>query len=320
MTRLSVTPYPVLAGDVDLTIRQAEIDGTPLHLSLISAKERVVALHQVERRSWDTARLSVQAGLPQDELARRAGSWSDVRCHVLLTERASNTRLMTPLTKDPTGTWSASVELHMDRHVARAGIEVVVTATVDGEPGRVIGTSEPWTADLIARTPSRQRSVTVLWRDFNADQDAALYAYRNDPWSLDTTGPEPILYLNEGFEGLKRLLSGSDRIARESLLAQIAMNTWSTLFSTALGSLDGADGWPGDWQEAVLRRLLPEMFPDRSAEDALVEILERRASGDDGDLHMRLGHATAHQARIPRTLSALLRAADAHSAAEGEAR
>jgi hypothetical protein len=318
MTQLSVTSYPALAGDVDLTIRHAEIDGSPLHLSLISAKERVVALHQVERRSWDTARLSVQATLPEDELERRTDSWSHVRCHVLVAERASNTRLMTPLTQGPTGIWSAAVELHMDRHVARANIEAVVTATVDGEPGRVIGTSDPWTADLVARTPSRQRSVTVLWRDFNADPDAALYSYRNDPWSLDTTGPEPILYLNEGLEGLRRLLSGSDRVARESLLAQIAMNTWSALFNTAISSLEGAE-WPGDWQESVLRRLLPEMFPDRSPEDALAEVFERRAGGDEGDLHMRLAHSATHHARIPRTLSALLRAADIHSAAEGEA-
>lgn len=319
MSRLSVTPYPVLAGDIELTVRQAEIDGTPLHLSLIAPEQRVVALCQVERNVWETARLSVRATLPQDEIARRADSWSHVRCHALIIERASNARLMTPLVKDTAGAWNGAVEVLRDRHIARANIEVVVTATVDGEPGRVIGSSEPWIVDLVARTPSRQRSVTVLWRDFHADPDAALYMYRNDAWSLDATGPEPVLYLNEGFEGLKALLSSGDRVTREALLGQIAMNTWSALFNTAVAGLDGADDWPGDWRESVLRRLLPEMFSDCSPEDALAEVLERRASGDDGDLQTRLAHASAHQARTPRTLSALLRAADIQPSVVGRA-
>jgi hypothetical protein len=45
----TVYAYPTLVGKVEVTVRQASIDGKPLQLSLISQRDRVVALHQVER-------------------------------------------------------------------------------------------------------------------------------------------------------------------------------------------------------------------------------------------------------------------------------
>jgi len=315
MSQVTITPYPVLVGDVVLTVRQAQLDGVPLHLSFISAKDHVVALQQVEKRNWERARITVHVQTPQDELTRNGETWSHTACHVVLSERRTNTRVMTPLTRDTAGGWSGVVEMCRDRHVSRAELDAVVCATVGDVPGRIIGSSaQPWTVDLVARVPSRQRSVTTVWVDFTADANPQLHAYKADPWTIDTSGLEPTLYLNAGFEGLKPLLGGSggDRATREAVLAQIAMDVWITLFNAAVHALgpDEDDAiWPGDWQEAVLRRLLPDLFPDRSPQDALKEIRERRKEGG-GDLQTRLVHAAARQARVPRTLSALLRTHD----------
>jgi hypothetical protein len=66
--------------------------------------------------------------------------------------------------------------------------------------------------------------------------------------------------------------------------------------------------WPGGWQEATLRRMLPDLFPERSPDDALVEVVHRRRSGDGGgDLQTRLLNAAAKQAKMPRHLGGLLR-------------
>lgn len=324
MTGKTITPYPMMTGDVVLTVRQAQLDGSPMHLSLISGKDRVIALHHVEKRTWEHARLFVHVQTPRDEIARHGDTWSHLRCHVLLSEKRTNTRLMTPLTLDEAGDWSGVVELHRDRHLTQARLEAVVSATVGEFPGRIIGSSiEPWTVDFIARTPSRQHSVKTVWLDFAADEHLQLHVYKANPWTIDTAGLEPALYLNSGFEGLKPLLNGSggDRSARETVLAQIAMDVWITLFNSAVSTLgsDISDTiWPADWREDVLRRLLPDMFPDKSPEDALAEIRGRKADGD-GDLQTRLVHAATRQARVPRILTTFLRARVQQGAGVGEA-
>jgi hypothetical protein len=324
MTGTAITPYPTLAGDVTLTVRQAQLDGTPVHLSLISGKDQVIALHHVEKRSWEQARLTVRVQTPLDEIARQGDTWSRIACHVVLSEKRTNTRLMTPLTRGEAGDWSGVVELHRDRHVAQAKLEAVVSATVGDFPGRIIGSSiEPWTVDFIARAPSRQHSVKTVWVDFAADSNQHLQAYKANPWTIDTTSVEPTLYLNEGFEGLKPLLNSTkgDRTSRETVLAQIAMDVWMALFNAAVYALDPEEAdasWPDDWRQDVLRRLLPDMFPEKSPRTALAEVRERRLEGD-GDLQTRLVHAAARQARIPRILTTFLRAREQQGVGTGEA-
>ena len=64
----------------------------------------------------------------------------------------------------------------------------------------------------------------------------------------------------------------------------------------------------GGWHEAVLKRLIPDMYPDRSPKDALDEIVERRQQGDPGGyVQTRLMHAAVRQAQTARTLTGLIR-------------
>jgi hypothetical protein len=305
----------MLAGDVTTAVRQVTIDGASLHLSLISPTEHVVALHRVEKEQWDWARISVQVKIPHDELQRGTDIWHQVGCHVVLAERRTNCRVTVPLDCGDDGTYSGVVDLYRDRHLMRAQIETVVTATVDGIPGRIIGVSaDAWIVDLAARKPTRQRSLATVWTDFTAAENVSLTPFRDDPWMIDTGGVEPTVFLNAGFEGLRALLSGAhgDRAARDALQAQIAMEVWISLFNTAAASLtDDDETWPGDWQELVLRKLLPDLFPDKSLEDARKELAHRRVEGA-GDLQTRLIRAASKQARVPRTLTTFLRAQERH--------
>lgn len=307
-----IAPYPTLGDEVSMSIHQVTIDGARLHFDLVSNSERVVALHSIERRDWASARINVQVNASQRELAE--GPWSGAVCHAVLRETDTNFRSVAPLTEHATGSWIGTLDIHRDLHSLRAELEAVVTATVEDIPGRIIGTVEDsWTIDFMAPIPRRQRSVRTEWRDFDSDVHPELQVFRADPWSIDVSTAEPVLYLNSSFEGLRGLLDGTtgDRATREAVLGQISLNVWITLFQAAVDSLDLSEPeptWPGGWHEVVLKRLIPDMYPDRAPKDALVEIIERRRGGDTGGyVQTRLVHAATRQAQASRTLTGLIR-------------
>ncbi|MEV4671606.1 hypothetical protein AB0K34_08160 [Actinomadura sp. NPDC049382] len=303
-------PYPTLAGEISLEVREVRLDGAPLNLNMISSSRHVVALHEVERERWDEARLSVRLHPPRHELDDAA--WSDVNCVAVLAERRTNARSVTPLEKEPDGTWTGVVVMHGDHHLGQAQLSGHVIATVDGVVGRTIGvTDRAWTVDLQARTPARQQSIKVLTVDFGDAEHPHLHSYKDDPWTVEAVGEEPLVYLNSRFEGLVPLLTDGDRGARDLLAAQIAADAWTALFNAAVYAADMEDGqplWPGGWHGAVLKRMLPDVFPDLSPDDALIEAVTRRLNGDGGDLQTRLGHAAGRQALISRRLGGFIRA------------
>ncbi|MFJ2030755.1 hypothetical protein [Streptosporangium sp. NPDC087985] len=322
MTRL--IPYPTLAGEVSLEIREAHLDSVPLSLTLISTGERVIALHQVERENWEHARLSLRMRVPLQELT--SGPWSEVSCVAVLNEKKTNTRVVTPLRHEVDGVWGGNIELHHDDHLNTAMLTGHVVATVDGIPGRVIGSTIPsWTVDLQSRVPTTQKSIKQRWVDFSDEDNPHLNAYKSDPWAVDAVGDEPVVYLNSSFEGLGLLLgktSGVDPQLRDLMRAQLAVEMWITLFNAAAYAVrleSGQPEWPGGWYDSVLRRMLPDIYPDRSPDDGLFELMEIRRRGDGGgDLQMRVLHAASKQSKFPRSLGSMFRTIHRTTAAAGE--
>ncbi|MEV2272918.1 hypothetical protein [Nonomuraea africana] len=304
-------PYPVVVGDVTLEVRSARLDDIALPYDMISTAQRVVALHRVDRKEWRTARLSVSVRAPEHEI--RNGPWGEMDCLALLSERRTNTRTATRLRWEAPGEWSGDVELQYDCHVGRVELIGQLVATVEDVQGRVIATTGgAWTVDLRARTVARREEIRSRWADFGDEANPRLHQFRTDPWAVEAVGEEPILYLNSGFEGLKGLLESSrvaDRPARDALAAQIAMDVWAALLNAAVYHDDSdAPEWPGGWRESVLRRMLPDMFPEHSPDDALSEVMNRRRTGDGGgDLQTRVLHAAGKQARMPRNLGGFIR-------------
>lgn len=305
-------PYPTLAGETSLEVREVRLDGVPLNLSMISSGRHVVALHQVEREGWEEARLSIRLHPPRHEL--ESETWSDLACLAVLAERRTNARSVTPLRRESDGSWTGVVVLHSDHHIGQAQLTGHVVATVDGVAGRTIGSTEhPWTVDLQARTPTRQNSIKISSVDFIDPAHSHLHAYKDDPWTVEAVGDEPVVYLNTGFEGLAPLLNGGDRAVRDVLSAQIAADAWTALFNAAAYAADTEDGqplWPGGWKGTVLKKMLPDVFPHLSPDDALMEVVARRLNGDGGDLQTRLVHAAGRQALTARRLGGFIRTID----------
>ena len=306
-------PYAVLAGDVCLEVLRARLDDVPIEFSMISTAQRTVALHEVERENWETATLTVRVRLPRREL--EDGPWTNIVCAAVLSERRTNVRVHVPLKHDEPGTWTGEVVLHRERHVAKAELTAQVSATVDEIDSRLIGRSEDsWAVDLLASTPTKKDSIRTTWIDFGEENAAHLGFFRSDPWFVDAVGEEPTLYLNKRFEGLEALLRSTravDRSTQNALASQIGQEMWTVLFTSVIRGISkddqGRPEWPGGWQENTLKKMLPDVLPDYSLTDALAEIVAREGEGG-GDLHTRVAHAAAVQARRTRHLGGFLRA------------
>ncbi|MFR9724530.1 hypothetical protein ACL02R_14400 [Streptomyces sp. MS19] len=314
-----LAPYPVLAGEVRMDIMSVSLDGRALPLAMISQGDRVVALHQAERRDWEEARFDVRVELPEREIPLHA--WPDVVCAASLEEGATNFRSVTPLRASSSpAVRTGTVVLARDRHRDRARLSAVVVAEVDGVPGRVVGESDAdWIVDLVAARPTRQRELDIERVDFRDGGLEWLRPFRDAPWMVETSGDMPTVYVNTGFEGVAELLDARSgkmrRAVRDMLAGQIAGEAWTAMFHSAIGDLEvdeeGVPQWPGGWRGDVLRAMLPEILPGLSPHDALSEIISRRADGvGPHELQPRVQYAADRRARVARHLLTAVRTLD----------
>ncbi|CAL9491302.1 hypothetical protein [Streptomyces sp. enrichment culture] len=316
----AVVPYPTVVGDVTFRVGSVRMDGVPVPLETISTEHKVVALHDVLRRHWEEVRLEVRAELPEKEVA--AGPWSDIVCVAVLAEGATNSRVVRRLRTEGDGGRSASVPLQRGAFRSRATLSVAVVATVDGVPGRIIGTStENWTVDLSAKEPVLRRGPDVREVDFRTGEEW-LRPYKDAPWLVEVAGERPTVHLNTAFEGITGLLGPGggplERAVRDTVAAEVAVDAWTAMFHAAVSELelgdDGAPEWPEGWRDWALRSLLPDIFPDLSPGDALAEVHARRTNGAGWDeLQSRVQFAVARRARVFRRVGSLIRELDRSS-------
>lgn len=302
--------YPVLPGTVSVDVQEAGLDGAALPRHVISKDNGTVALHLTDFGEWRQATFSVRLDAPQLNGDDR---WNDVRSIAVLEERRTRTRIATVLEQTAPGAFAGAITLQRDQHVGRVRLTGQVVATVDGIPGRLIASARnPWTIDLNASDPTRKEAISTLWVDFGAEDNPHLHPYQADPWTIETAGDTPTVFLNSRFEGLRDILHGGDKATRSALASQIAIEAWVSLLNAAVHVVSVESErpvWPGSWQETVLRQMLPRIFPDLSPDDALAELVTRiRLDEGSGDLQARVLHAAGTQARRSRRLSDFIRA------------
>lgn len=311
-----VFPYPILSGSVTLRVDEVVVDNKPRPLSTVSDRERVIALHDI-KAVWNEIRVKVSVIADEDELS--GGPWGAPTCIAVVRNVRTKIRHTFPLRSEGMGKWQGEIELRRGEHVDWCEIDAWIVAVVGGEAGRKIGSADDrWRADFEAKLPTKQRSIKMVWKDFTDDASPEFAEFRDDPWLLDAQANEPVLYLNSSVEGFRAVLESAStpeqKLVREVLAAQIASESWAAMFNSALYACDVEDGqaqWPGGWHEDVLKRMLPDLFTDRSPGEALTELVERRAQGENGgDLQRRLMHAVSLQSRKPKTIASTLKALD----------
>ncbi|MGV9341557.1 hypothetical protein [Streptomyces sp. NPDC003688] len=264
--------------------------------------------------------MNLRATLPRDEL--RDGPWQDVTCLAVLTEKATNARTSVRLHGAADGSMTGSIVLSRAAHLRRAALSLLVVATVEGVPGRLVGSAEDdWFVDLQETAPVRQREIEIVEVDFRDGPHAWLRPFKDAPWIVETSGDMPTVYLNTGsVEGLMEVLTSrggsvAERIVRDMTASQVAQDAWTAMFHTAAGDLDtdedGTPVMPTGWREAVLRTMLPDVLPGRQLTDALYEINERRAKGFGwSELQTGIHYAAGRRAHIAKKLTNAVRTID----------
>lgn len=315
-------PYPRLTGAVTARVTAVRLHGRgesreQLDTKGYSVVEQVVALGRAERDDWQSARLVLNATIPSREIERE-GHWSDIAVVAILVEGVTNTRTVARLRTRTPGDreWVGEIELIREDHLDRASLSVHVMAAVGGTAGRIIASTEQdWLIDMTADAPLRDRQLDVSTVSF-ARSAEWLRNFRDVPWIVETSGRMPAVRLNSDFEGLVALVDGRgskvESMLSEMLLAHMCADVWTAVFHTAIGDLeiedDGTPLFPPDWRGAVLREMLPDIIPGRSAEDALREVhLRRTGEGSWTDLQPRIQYAAARRAEVPRVLATAVR-------------
>ncbi|GII52666.1 hypothetical protein Pth03_10550 [Planotetraspora thailandica] len=297
-----IMPYPVLVGEVTMTVHEVRLDDVALPYGMISEPDHTVALHLLDREDWNVVRLMLHVIAPRHELD--TGPWFSLAFLATASERRTNMHSAVKLMMRQPGEWTGEMELHRDDHFGRVQVSGQLVATVDDVPGRVIAAvGQPWTVDLQARGATQRESIQTRWVNFA--QDPELVWCKSDPWMVSTTDEAAVLNLNSGFDGLRAVLESpkaAERPIREALAAQIAVDMWTALFNEAAHRV-GSREWPEGWRGLVLQRMLPDLFPDHSLDDALREIVNRGVGG----IQTRVLHAAAKQARMPRSLGGFIR-------------
>lgn len=307
---IAIYPYDSLVGDVRLSVNKVTIDGKPLSSNYVNPDIPEIAFRDLETERWDEAMVEVTVTAPAGELAGNPG-WEHPQAVVQMLCPYTNTRRVFVLTPDAhsPARWYGTVTLARQEWYGRATMRALLPATVDGVAHRVIGTGETWQLSFDDLPPSPVHgSIAVQWVDFANDHEFGLKPFKEDPHHLRLDPEAPVLYLNSGFDGLEALLGDrkrrpfAEQAMHDSTRVNIAGDAWQAMFVTALDAVEidpetQMPEWPAqDWQVVVLRTLFPRIYPHLGPEDALIEAVQTRRSGEgSGELLERLLPAAARQ-------------------------
>lgn len=290
-------PYATLDSEPHLTVGNPRLDGQP-DGSLLP-RENLVDLHSIEG-PWRRARLRAHVQLPADRLTDLIDAQNEHE--VVLTVHCPSTNLRHAVMMEPDpgrpGSFSAEVELERALLHARARIEAVAAGTVAGVEDRYLARSNAVDVQIAKlRIPEITGDLDIAWRPFDQEHEGlpALPPGIHDQLShleLDRPhGEGPRLWLNSSVYGLRRLLderpgrSSVESAMRSAVFDGLATSAMVAMFNAAIAAAvalddDDDEPWPGDWKEALLRAMLPHMYPERDVEDALRHVLDNSRDPD----------------------------------------
>jgi hypothetical protein len=330
MAAQELFPYKTLEVEPTLRLSSPVVDGNPAPLL---SREGRVSLHDLPA-GWNVAKLQARVTIPPDAMdsigARNPRAVLTVHCG------PTNLRAVSVLEAgDDVGNWVGSIELPSVHLRERAQLYATVTGSIDGVGDRWLARSKFWSVDL---QPPRDIEISggqipSRWRDFTKagpGENPIDPAFHGEISYVDLNALEgPVIYLNEGIDGLRRLLDerpGRPRFGkavRETTLDLIAQPALIAMANAALAAAvpDGSDevDWPGEsWQRGVLESLLPLMYPDRDPGAALVAAVEAMAGGDSAlDMQTRLQAAAGRSIKAANHALLVLRALESSDGEEG---
>ena len=288
--------------------------------------------YDVGTHAWDRISATVKVTFTSEQ--RRAVLWSgedvEVTARVIASLRCKKTKLRQalPLRRTAKDTWEGDVTLDRAELVDVVEIKPLVVRVTDGDsakPGRQARTrgaiiAEGPVADLRIDESSQpfKGGLDVKWEDFAKSSDPRRRDRANLLYDVDVDRSEPRLVLNRAHQDAYSLLSDEQpsstaaKAARTAILAHVGSATLGHLFRAALDDAredpeTGEWSLPEGWQNTVVRRLLPHLYPEHSSSDARMEqLLASLKRNDRSDLERRLAFALQEDQLTTKTLRSML--------------
>jgi len=320
-------PYQTLVGDVDLVVKSATVDGRAIPVDYLEPARRLLAIAAIGRESWQVASIEVEVSAPQTEVKDFISAAASPSAFAAIDGGRTNMRTSKSLQVDPANParWTGKLEIDRPYWYGRLDLTARVVAPVGGVLGRLIGEAAPWTISLddVPRPPVRG-NIPVKWDNFAEPESLAeLSQVADQPFFIYLDSDQPVLYLNDGFRGLRPLLEDRARRPRDAQVLHdqtrvtVAAAAWTAMFESSLASaadlsVDDETQLPtADWQRGVLEILLGRMYEERTLEDALAEAVRLLQQGDGyTGVQSRLAAAVSEQVGGARLLRASINRLD----------
>lgn len=294
-------PYKTLWDEIDCLISDLIVDESDQAKQHLRTDNRTIELSAINK-PWETAAFEVELSCTEQELGDLQED--DVGAIAVLHCPATGRRVSKHLhrvDKNGTVSFTGTLKIVKAEYAGKVEMRPVIVGRVDGMPHRFLGNGQSWTIHVDTPSPFEVTgSIPVQWKDFtDSDETPDLTEFEKELFFLDLSAG-PRVFLNKGFDGLAELLQEDkgrkplERAFHEAEHYSIARSVWVALFETAASAVDRPDedaapDWPSEqWQEQVLRKLLPRIFPDQSDHDALMRLYEDRHTRADMLLRSRL--------------------------------
>jgi hypothetical protein len=294
-------PYPTL-GDSEptLSITTVRLDGAS-RPHLVKKEDSTISLYD-DAKPWRRAELDFELICVSDRVRAFEDEHGRISGAVLVANcRPTNARHSVRMSRSDVdrGRWSGTLELDRENVRDRVDLTTILSAEVGGVTNRPVAVAPGWIA--YADEPESLRlkgTLRVRWLNFTSLASPVLArAFPHSTHLVHFTSGMPELWLNSGFAGLEPLLKdrkdrrGADKALHDFQRTGIARGAWLALIADAMSAVQGdaADeqsdelGWPEKpWQAEILKRVLPQVAPDKSERELLTMAAQawREGCGD----------------------------------------
>ncbi len=316
-------PFAFVRHGLEVTVASLTLDSATASGPL-DPDRRVITL---ENDDWQQVQLGVEVNVPAELLATVVPP-SELRgdgaapVALLLVLRCAETRLRRPiwLGRGPLPAGRHRTGLAIDRNEVRRNAELqayLVRAAAAEKPtagyawvaGARLADARSWDIRCEPRPVPPGRFLDVRYRSFREDE--VLAPFHANVYHLQLDDEQPVLWVNADHGQLTPILSDKGSTGKRARLREvfydlIAQGVWTQLFLRALDDLRTDGELTYDWEDTVLRELLPTMLPGHRSHAERLAALGRAAERDGlPTLVGRLDAALQRRNEISRHMSRL---------------
>ena len=268
-------PYAYGRSGLAVELRGVRLDGRLLEEG-VDPQRRLVA---IDEERWDTLTVELELTVSEELLGAVLPPHERVSAPVaaLVIVRCSDTKLRRGVVAEapPGGVGVHVARVRVVHDEVRGGVELVPQlvrkrsartpaggfASVEGAR---LARARPWEVRLEPERSPEGRFLDVRYRSFS--DDAVLMAVGDNLYQLECDQEAPILWVNSDHARIAAILNDRATTGRRARLREvffdvIAQGVWTQLFLRAAMDVVERDEVVYPWEDAVLRELLPLMYP-----------------------------------------------------------